>query len=457
MGHKALRDHAHAAGHHGSQGDVVSDVVDEGVAYHLLQERLDRMVTGAPDSPVLQQILRLLFTPEEAELAARIPTLCSLKALAKRVGRDVAGLDSMIIAMAGRGLVLDLEHRGERWVCLAPVVIGFFEFTFMRVGDDAEAHRLAELFEEYMYSGEERSFAHAVFRGNVQIGRSLVREEWIPDEPGVEVLDWERATWVVSSAHSVAVSTCPCRKHAELLGKGCGKPQRTCLTFNGAADTLVRARLAEPISNEEGMEVLRLSKQAGLAQTADNVQREVSYLCNCCGCCCGMMQAIRGAGIADAIVSSNWLAETDFTNCRGCKKCFRRCPADAITMVSNEGKGKRVLWAVVDEDKCLGCGVCVDICHWEGRYMIPRPRRVFTPETTLDRVIAMAVERGRLGDLLLDTLSGAGPRAMARVLQVLERTAPSQALRAVEPLRSAFLKGLLAVVHAAPGTGVAQI
>jgi ferredoxin len=123
-------------------------------------------------------------------------------------------------------------------------------------------------------------------------------------------------------------------------------------------------------------------------------------------------------------------------------------------MVDNEGKGRRVNWSVVDPQKCLGCGVCVDVCRWEGRSMVPRPHRVFTPRTTLDRVIAMAVERGKLGDLLLDTVPGAGPQAMARVLQALEKSPPAQALRAVEPLRSVFLRALLAVVHA--GAGVSR-
>jgi len=104
------------------------------LAYHRLQQRLDRMVTGAPDAPALRAILRLLFTPEEAELAARMPTLCSVRSLAERVGRDEAELEVLVTSMARRGLVVDLEHRGERWVALAPVVIGFFEYTFMRVG-----------------------------------------------------------------------------------------------------------------------------------------------------------------------------------------------------------------------------------------------------------------------------------------------------------------------------------
>ena len=81
----------------------------------------------------------------------------------------------MVDTMAAKGLVMDLDHHGERYVALAPVVIGFFEFTFMRVREDAPMEQLAELFHEYMYDDE--SFAHAVFRGSTQIGRSLVREE----------------------------------------------------------------------------------------------------------------------------------------------------------------------------------------------------------------------------------------------------------------------------------------
>jgi hypothetical protein len=74
-----------------SQESVVAHKsLETDLAYRRLQQRLDRMVTGAPDSPALQAILRLLFTPEEAELAVRMPTLCSLRSRAERVGRDEA-------------------------------------------------------------------------------------------------------------------------------------------------------------------------------------------------------------------------------------------------------------------------------------------------------------------------------------------------------------------------------
>ena len=48
-------------------------IVNPNRAYRLLQRKLDRTVTGAPDSPILMQILSLLFSPEDADLARRIP------------------------------------------------------------------------------------------------------------------------------------------------------------------------------------------------------------------------------------------------------------------------------------------------------------------------------------------------------------------------------------------------
>jgi ferredoxin len=252
----------------------------------------------------------------------------------------------------------------------------------------------------------------------------------------------------VAEAGSIAVGNCPCRQHAQLMGHGCGAPLRTCLSFGAAADALVRAGLADSITNEEGLEVLALAKAAGLAQTADNVRHGVTFMCNCCGDCCGMMQAIRRYGITGAVVSSNWVAHVDLDMCRGCKKCARACPANAVTMVDNEGRGLRKYWAVVDPDACLGCGVCDEVCRFGAHSMVPREHRVFTPETTFDRVVAMAVERGKLGDLLVDTLDGAGPHALARVLQVLEALPADRARGLVEPLRSVFLRGLLAAIHA---------
>lgn len=40
--------------------------------------------------------------------------------------------------------------------------------------------------------------------------------------------------------------------------------------------------------------------------------------------------------------------------CVACKKCIKKCPVDAISMV----RGK----ALIDDDECIYCGKCVRVC-----------------------------------------------------------------------------------------------
>lgn len=90
---------------------------------------------------------------------------------------------------------------------------------------------------------------------------------------------------------------------------------------------------------------MELSKKAGLAQTGDNVQHNVSDICNCCPCCCGMMTAIRRFDIKNAIVSSNWISEIDLARAAWAGWPVRgRLPHRRIEIVvgeAEEGRGSR--------------------------------------------------------------------------------------------------------------------
>jgi len=50
-------------------------------------------------------------------------------------------------------------------------------------------------------------------------------------------------------------------------------------------------------------------------------------------------------------------AVIDKEKCTGCGACIDECPSEAISLQDDK--------AVVDEDACVDCGVCVDACPEE--------------------------------------------------------------------------------------------
>ena len=78
--------------------------------YRQLQKRLDRNVTGAPASPVFTKILKLLFTPEQATVARRLPTRpAPLDELSRKLDIPQEDLADQLEEMRGdqRGTVHD--------------------------------------------------------------------------------------------------------------------------------------------------------------------------------------------------------------------------------------------------------------------------------------------------------------------------------------------------------------
>ncbi|EIW19189.1 MULTISPECIES: 4Fe-4S dicluster domain-containing protein [Pelosinus] len=418
-------------------------IVNSEKEYRLLQQRLDYNITGAPYSPVFIEILKLLFSVEEADIARQIPLRPTpLKNLARKLNMPVEKLHDKISVMAEKGLVFDVEHKEECYVVLAPVVIGFFEFVFMRTRDEMPLKELAHLFEQYMFQDDR--FAHSIFSETTQLGRSLVREEALTSGDYTEILDWEKASSVIHSAKTIGLSLCACRHKASHLGKSCNAPQKTCMTFHGSAQMLIKKGMAEEISSKEAMAVLEQCKEAGLAQIADNVQNHVGFICNCCGCCCGMLHSMKHFTMGYAVVTSNWLAQIDGEKCRGCNACRKACPLGAIVpeeQNQNNSTGRRVF---CDEELCLGCGVCAAACKFDSIRMKPREKRVLVPENTFDRMISMAIERGKLSNFIFDDPSRLSHRALGRIAAMIEKSSPVKAFLAIEPIKSVFLKSIIA-------------
>ena len=133
--------------------------------------------------------------------------------------------------------------------------------------------------------------------------------------------------------------------------------------------------------------------------------------------------------------------------CRGCTKCAKACPVGAISIEPTNGQGMRKNWAIIDADRCLGCGVCHDACRWEAHGMEPRDEPVYIPANTMERVALMAIERGKLADLLLDNVGTRLAPLAATALRVLEKMPPWKLAMANGVIRSRFVSTMLGIVE----------
>ena len=199
---------------------------------------------------------------------------------------------------------------------------------------------------------------------------------------------------------------------------------------------------------DEGLDLLDEARDGNLVQFGENVQRGPGFICNCCDCCCEAMIAARRFGILNPIQTSNFLPEVDAELCNGCSKCVNVCPVEAMSLTSaNDPHRPRKKRAKLDESLCLGCGVCLRNCDREGIRLRPRPKRVITPVDSTHRAGMMAIERGKLQNLIFDNHALGSHRAMAAILGVVLKAPPVKQALASRQMNSIYVERLLARNH----------
>ncbi len=414
-------------------------------SYKSLSDRLNLFPQGAPPSELLFRILEVLFTRDEAALVALLPIKPFNVAAAARVWKKPAAESQNILEnLASRGMLLDMEIHGEQIFVLPPPMAGFFEFSMMRMGNTYDQKLLAELY--YQYLNVEEDFVKNLFAGGeTQLGRTFVNEQAIAGDNTLTVMDYERASEVIRTASHMGIGSCYCRHKMQHLHKACDAPMDICMTFSGTAQSLIKHGIARQVDAKEGMDLLDQAMQHNLVQFGENVQSKVAFICNCCGCCCEAMLAAKRFAVLNPIATTNFLPEVSANSCNGCGKCVAACPVEAMGLVSacDPHKPKRRK-ARLDESLCLGCGVCARACPDASIKLKARKQRVITPVTTAHRAVLMAIERGKLQNLIFDNQAQANHRAMAAILGVILKLPPVKQIMASKQMKSRYLEYLMA-------------
>ena len=338
-------------------------------AYKKLATVLDTLPNGFPatENGVEIKLLKLIFSPDEAELFCHLRlTFETPDQIAKRTGLPLEGLAEKLDIMWRKGQLFGVDFGTVKVFKILPWVFGIYEFQLKHM-----TREMAELCEEYA-----TTFGPQFFENKPQLMQVVPVEEEISTENLQIAMPYERISALIEKGKSFAVNDCVCKKEKELLGQRCDKPMEVCLAiapvpgiFDG--DNPLGAR---PITKEEAYEVLRKSEEAGLVHLTSNFEHGHFYICNCCGCCCGVLRSINEMGINNA-VNSHYYAKIDPEACVSCGVCKdERCQIEAI---EEKDETYRVL-----SEKCIGCGICISTCPSEAISLVrKKPEDIVKPPT----------------------------------------------------------------------------
>ena len=353
--------------------------------YQDLRQVLHKHPTGAPASEYLDEILRLLFTPAEANVALGMGfTPRSIPAIARAAGVPEEEAGARCEAMANKGIVFGRKKDGEMGYALLPTIPGLFEFPFMRGGGTPMHERLGKLWQEYHHAALGQEFAASP----TPLTRVIPVEEALPT--AIEALPYEELSRTLDRVGTFALAQCACRVSVG----ACDKPRDVCLVFDRFAEFLSDRGFSRRITRAEAEDVLRRSEEAGLVHTTPNTQDRPGFVCNCCPCCCTVLRGLTELELPNAFARSRWHAQVDADLCAGCGVCAEeRCPVGAVKV--NDGV------AQVDAVRCIGCGLCSTTCQAGAMSMQLRAEPVPAPPATAAEMgLQVAAEKGRLEEFL---------------------------------------------------------
>ena len=172
------------------------------------------------------------------------------------------------------------------------------------------------------------------------------------------IIPYEKARRIIFDCPDrILLMNCSCRSTRG--DKGCW-PRDVCMLIGEPWVSWGLENMKENnprvITQEEALAIIKQQHEMGNVQSAffkDACGDRMYGFCNCCTCCCVALAAQNYTG-SPMFASSGYVRKVDLDKCVGCGICAENCHFMACKVV--DGKIK------VNPKKCKGCGVCTEKC-----------------------------------------------------------------------------------------------
>lgn len=337
-------------------------------AYAVLLEKL-----SYPESPRLRKVLENLMTPNQAKMAAALPGTAA--EVAEKTGFEAATIQEELDSLFFKGVVF---VRGDF------VTREYFRFArgTMQLHDATQATQKRDIVRDKEFYELWHDFCINEWYpdiGKQQAALPKAHTRIVPAYKSIKDLPdmqpYEDFREIMKAQELIAIVPCACRYRTAAIGEPCEcfdeEAGWACLQLGRAADYVIKRGSGIELSTEEALELVDRLEDDGLLHIWPNSSAMTGFhtSCQCCRDCCMSYVPMDMLDLPMDKVweKSRYEAVVDQETCDGCQDCVERCHFDAIEMIKPEGapKGKKSkkLKAMIEPDKCWGCGVCVLVCN----------------------------------------------------------------------------------------------